>query len=302
MLPQQPHLLHYIFLRLHLYFVHACFYNLLWQQVQDVHRLLHEPSSVLNWHPNCFHQALPTSHLADFIMAAPHSACPLLSWLGKCWSWPLLTFFLTKLRKLCIVGQLLNPINHFTCLFMYFTWHYHVLLKMWQWGIPLNALHRATQPPFPKFLVLPPKNTMDKYPSCGFQPKNTFSIHNYTAIFYSSYSIFCPVTELAQSIVFLSIHLIYTSIYSTTTWTEWCKDDFFFVLYCTAPSTIWSWFRRQAFRCLSYQGTPLLPDNKGLKNTYNNTHHNAILVKDIMIKTLARLELRHYACLIFLFT
>lgn len=117
--------------------------------------------------------------------------------------------FLTKLRKLCIVRQLLNPINHFTCLFMYFIWHYHVLLKMWQWGIPLNALHRATQPPFPRFLVLPPKNTMDKYPSCGFQPKNAFSIHNYTASFYSSYSIFCPVTELAQSIVFLSCYTWY---------------------------------------------------------------------------------------------
>jgi len=73
-------------------------------------------------------------------------------------------------------------------------------------GIPTKTLHEPLGCLSLDPLCCQQRNTVDRYPSYGFQPRNTQSTQNYTPIFYCSYSIFCSKTELVQAIVFLSYY------------------------------------------------------------------------------------------------
>lgn len=75
------------------------------------------------------------------------------------------------------------------------------------------------------------RNTANNYLSCGFQSGSTYSTQNYTAIFYSSYSIFSSKPELPQTIVFLS-HCTWCTQASNsgTVWVDWSKGDLFVLI------------------------------------------------------------------------
>lgn len=75
------------------------------------------------------------------------------------------------------------------------------------------------------------RSTANNYPSCGCQTGNTHSTLNYTAILYSSYSIFFSKPGLPQAIVFLS-HCAWCTQASNsgTAWVDWSKGDLFILI------------------------------------------------------------------------